>query len=113
MCSIAVGSRVKLKAGVQPTYGWGAMDQDECGIVESIDGENVMINFAEHQGWEGLIHEMELDETWSPEAVVRQEPQVTVTVSLPSGRSAEITATAAQFSARSGRRQPPSWGSVS
>ena len=93
-CSIAVGSRVTLKAGVEkPEYGWGSMTRGESGIVTSINRTNVTINFPSQSGWSGKLDEMELAETISPEGVESQEPQVTVTVSLLGGRSVQVTAT--------------------
>ena len=88
VCSFAVGSRVRLKAGVvEPAYGWGEIERGECGVVTSINAENVRVNFPSQSGWSGKLDEMELAETMSPEV------EVIVTVSLLSGRSAQVPAT--------------------
>ena len=74
-----------------PNQSWTSAD------TESRSGTNMLLRRNEARrlwsDWFGDIHETELAKTWSPEAVVRQEPQVTVTVVLLSGRSAEVSAT--------------------
>ncbi|XP_057208681.1 E3 ubiquitin/ISG15 ligase TRIM25-like [Triplophysa rosa] len=55
------GSRVHVKASVDtPEYGWGDVTKNSVGIVKSVDGDELTVDFPEHSGWTGMVSEMEL-----------------------------------------------------
>jgi hypothetical protein len=58
---IAQGDRVRVKAGVTPSHGWGSVTKDHIGVVVMIDGVGgVTVDFPSQKGWSGVLSEMEL-----------------------------------------------------
>ncbi|XP_066533507.1 uncharacterized protein [Hoplias malabaricus] len=60
-CSIKVGDRVRVKSSVDtPKHKWGGVTHQSVGVVKSIDGDNMTVDFAEHSEWKGIVPEMEV-----------------------------------------------------
>ncbi|CAG2248479.1 HERC2 [Mytilus edulis] len=59
--TIKVGDRVRVKPSVEkPKHGWGNESHQSIGIVTSIQGQDLSLNFPENIGWKGTLTEMEL-----------------------------------------------------
>ena len=58
---IAVGSKVRVKSGVTPKHNWGSARPGQVGVVLSITGTKVMIDWPTHPKWHGLLEELVLD----------------------------------------------------
>ena len=60
--SIAVGSRVRVRTGVEPSTGWGSVKAGSVGVVTEMRNEGVkcQVTFPEQTGWIGVVAEMEL-----------------------------------------------------
>ncbi|KAL6486450.1 hypothetical protein MHYP_G00058420 [Metynnis hypsauchen] len=56
-----VGDRVRVKVSVNtPKYGWGRASHKSVGVVTALDGENMTVDFPEHESWKAAVSEMEL-----------------------------------------------------
>lgn len=59
--TIKVGDRVRVKPSVKnPKHGWGNASHQSIGIVTSIQGQDLSLNFPANMCWEGTLTEMEL-----------------------------------------------------
>ena len=63
-----MGSLVRGKPGVSPTYSWGSVASSSIGIIINISGSDCTVNFPEDSTWRGVVAEMEAIEasqaTW-------------------------------------------------
>jgi len=59
---IIVGSRVRVREGVYPNFGWGAVTPESIGTVSSISlaDNTCYVDFLEYTHWLGELHELEL-----------------------------------------------------
>ncbi|XP_053344377.1 E3 ubiquitin/ISG15 ligase TRIM25-like [Clarias gariepinus] len=58
---IKVGDRVRVKSSVNsPKRSWGRVTHESVGVVKSLSGEEMTVDFPEHLDWIGLAYEMEL-----------------------------------------------------
>ena len=58
---IAQGDRVRVKAGVTPSMGWGSVCAGDVGVVVDLNATgSVVIDFPAQSGWGGIASEIEL-----------------------------------------------------
>jgi hypothetical protein len=71
---ITVGSKVRVKAGVEPRAGWGSVKRDDVGVIrefkdtycrltaglDNLKGTEVVIDFPRQRFWKGFIDELEI-----------------------------------------------------
>ncbi|XP_060772261.1 probable E3 ubiquitin-protein ligase MID2 isoform X2 [Neoarius graeffei] len=56
-----VGDRVRVKPSVNsPRHGWGGVTHECVGVVKSLDGETIAVDFPKQPRWRGVISEMEI-----------------------------------------------------
>ncbi|KAG9269564.1 E3 ubiquitin-protein ligase KEG-like [Astyanax mexicanus] len=56
-----IGDRVRVKASIQtPKYQWGDASHKSVGVITTLKGDDMVVNFPEHSGWKGRNSEMEL-----------------------------------------------------
>ncbi|MCI4389756.1 hypothetical protein PGIGA_G00102190 [Pangasianodon gigas] len=59
--NIKVGDRVRVKPSVNnPKRSWGRVNHQSVGVVKSLAGEEMTVDFPEHSGWIGVVSEMEI-----------------------------------------------------
>lgn len=58
---LAIGDRVRMRAGVTPSYGFGPrVDHTTVGVINRMDGRNgCYIDFEGHADWHGVLAELE------------------------------------------------------
>jgi hypothetical protein len=57
---ITVGDRVRVRPGIDPSYGWGGVSAGDIGVVVRMDSDgDVSVNFDGHSSWNGKGSEME------------------------------------------------------
>ena len=57
--SLRVGQKVRVRADVEePKYGWGAVSHSSVGVIKSISGRSVTVNFPEQSGWDTIKSEL-------------------------------------------------------
>ena len=59
---IRVGSRVRVRDGVSPRYGWGGVQGEQGHVVQIEDDGDVRVRFASHPRWHGELSELVLCE---------------------------------------------------
>ncbi|XP_072540919.1 uncharacterized protein [Salminus brasiliensis] len=58
---IKVGDKVRVKPSVEtPKHKWGGITHQSVGVVKSLDGEALTVDFPEYSGWRGIVPEMEV-----------------------------------------------------
>ncbi|KAG7316277.1 hypothetical protein KOW79_019818 [Hemibagrus wyckioides] len=59
--SINVGDRVRVKPSVNnPKQGWGRVTHQSVGVVKSLAGDEITVDFPEHCDWMGGVTEIEI-----------------------------------------------------
>ncbi|MCJ8744019.1 hypothetical protein PDJAM_G00101460 [Pangasius djambal] len=59
--NIKIGDRVRVKPSVNnPKRSWGRVTHQSVGVVKSLVGEEMTVDFPEHSGWIGVVSEMEI-----------------------------------------------------
>lgn len=58
--AVTPGARVRVREGVSPSYGFGAVSPGEVGVVASLNGADCTVRFPSHSSWTGVRSEMEV-----------------------------------------------------
>ncbi|XP_062858606.1 E3 ubiquitin/ISG15 ligase TRIM25-like [Trichomycterus rosablanca] len=57
---IRIGDRVRVKPSVgTPKHKWGKVTRQSVGVVKTLNGEEINVDFPEQSGWHGFVSEME------------------------------------------------------
>ena len=64
---ISVGSRVRVRDGVTPRYGWGGVQGERGEVIEMEDDGHVRVRFSSHPRWRGELSELVLEGEDSPQ----------------------------------------------
>ena len=64
---VSVGSRVRVRDGVTPRYGWGGVQGERGEVIEMEDDGHVRVRFSSHPRWRGELSELVLEGEDSPQ----------------------------------------------